>query len=111
MVQVSGKQTLVAIPGWQVVLKAQDPVGIVCNTTQLPNQVNNKPEDVLIIIDRSQQEWDIDSYFVIEQAGQLEIQWFPDAPNVSLLGRLILVLRPKKILDEALSQDVWQLED
>ncbi len=111
MVQVSGNQTLVAIPGWQVVLKAQDPVGIVCNTSQLPNQVNNKPEDVLIIIDRAQQEWDIDSYFVIEQAGQLEIQWFPDAPNVSLLGRLILVLRPKKILDEALSQDVWQLED
>lgn len=111
MIQVSSQQTLVAIPGWQVVLKAQDPVGILCNTSQLPSQIKNKPEDVLIIIDRTQQEWDTDSYFVVEQARQLKIQWFPDEPNIPLLGRLILVLRSKKILDEALSQDVWQIDD
>jgi hypothetical protein len=111
MVEVSGKQTLVAIPGWQVILKAQDPVGILCNTSQLPTPLTSKPEDVLAIIDRADQEWNADSYFVVDQSGQLEIQWFPDSPNVTLLGRLILVLRPKKILDEALSQDVWQIDE
>jgi hypothetical protein len=111
LVEVSGKQTLVAIPGWQVVLKAQDPVGILCNSSQLPNQLTDKPEDVLVIIDRAQKEWDGDSYFVIDQSGQLEIKWFLDAPDVTLLGRIILVLRPKKILDETLSRDVWQIDE
>ena len=111
LVEVSLHQRLVAIPGWQVVLKAQDPVGILCNTAQLPNQSQEKREEVLVIIDRSQQEWDADSYFVVDQSGQVEIQWFPDAPNTTLLGRIILVLRPKKILDEPLSRDVWQIDE
>lgn len=111
LVEVSLHQRLVAIPGWQVVLKAQDPVGILCNTAQLPNQSQEKREEVLVIIDRSQQEWDADSYFVVDQSGQVEIQWFPDAPDSTLLGRIILVLRPKKILDEPLSRDVWQIDE
>lgn len=111
LVEVSLRQRLVAIPGWQVVLKAQDPVGILCNTAQLPNQSQEKREEVLVIIDRSQQEWDADSYFVVDQSGQVEIQWFPDAPDSTLLGRIILVLRPKKVLDEPLSRDVWQIDE
>jgi hypothetical protein len=111
LVQVSEKQTLVAIPGWQVILKAQDPVGILCNSRQLPNQLTDKPEDILLIIDRAEQEWNDDSYFVVDQSGQLELKWFPDTPDIALLGRLILVLRPKKILDEALSRDVWQIDE
>jgi len=111
LVEVSGQQTLIAIPGWQVILKAQDPVGILCNTSQLPNQVTGKPEDLLAIIDRAQPEWDADSYFIVDNSGQLEFQWFPDAPNIPLLARLILVLRPKKILDEGLNRDLWQVDD
>ena len=111
LVERAGNQTLVAIPGWQVILKAEDPIVILCNSTQLPNQANEKSEEVLVIIDRAQQQWDADSYFVIDQLGQLEIQWFADEPNIALLGRLILVLRPKKILDEPLSHDVWQIDD
>jgi hypothetical protein len=111
LVQVSETQTIVPIPGWQVIWKAQDPVGILCNSSQLPNQLNNKPEELLLIIDRADQEWKEDNYFVVNESGQLEIKWFPDAPDVTLLGRLILVLRPKKILDEALSHDVWQIDE
>lgn len=109
--EVSGKQKLVAIPGWQVILKAQDPVGIVCHSTQVAAQKTGKPEDFLVIIDRDQTEWDSDSYFVVDQSGQLEIQWFSDAPDVPLLGRIILMLRPKKVLDESLRQDVWQIDE
>jgi len=111
IVQTSGKQALVAIPGWQVVRKAQDPVVILCNTNQLPSQPSNKPDQVLLVLDRNNCEWNRDSYFAIEQSGELEIQWFPEAPEISLLGRLILVLRAKKILDEPLSSDLWQVEE
>lgn len=109
--QVSQMQMVVAIPGWQVILKAQDPVGILCNTSQLSNPQTDKPEDVLAIVDRKEKEWDSDSYFVVERSGQLEIEWFPNTPDVTLLGRLILVLRPKRFLDEALSRDVWQIDE
>lgn len=111
LVQVSGTQTLVAVPGWQVILKAQDPVGILCNSNRLSNQSKNKPEDLLLIIDRAEQDWKNDSYFIVDSSGQLELQWFPEAPSISLLGRVILVLRPKKILDEPLSHDVWQIDE
>lgn len=111
LAKVSEAQTLVAIPGWQVILKAQDPVGILCQTSQLPNQQADKSEEVMVIVDREQTEWDGDSYFVVDQSGQLAIEWFQDAPKVNLLGRLILVLRPKKLLDENLSRDVWQIDE
>ncbi|NEQ78589.1 MAG: hypothetical protein F6K23_39740, partial [Okeania sp. SIO2C9] len=111
LVKVDSKQTLLAIPGWQVVRKAQDPVAIVCKNTQLPGRLNDKPEDVLLLIDRTQQAWDAQSYFLIEHSGELAIEWFSEAPNLKLLGRLFLVLRPKKILDEAASSDVWQIDE
>ncbi|MBE9128403.1 MULTISPECIES: RuBisCO accumulation factor 1 [unclassified Coleofasciculus] len=104
-------QKLATVPGWHVVRKAQDPVGISYNSTQLPNQANEKLEEVLVIVDRAEQEWDKDNYFLVDQSGQLEIEWFSEAPTVPLVGRLILVLRPKKILDEALSRDMWQIDE
>jgi hypothetical protein len=110
LVQLTKQQIVVAIPGWQVVLKAQDPVGILCNTSQLSAKTG-KPEDVLVVVDRGEQEWNADSYFVVDQSGQLGIQWFADAPDVPLLGRIILVMRPKRILDEGLSLDVWQIDE
>ena len=111
LTQVSGQQTLVAIPGWQVILKAKDPVGMVCNTQHLPHRQSNSSEEVLVIVDRQENEWEKDSYFVVDNAGELDIEWFPEPPNLPLLGRIILVLRPKKFLDEALSQDVWQIDE
>ncbi len=111
LAEVSGQQILVAVPGWQVILKAQDPVGILCNTTQLSEQQTGNREQVLAIIDREDKEWDGENYFAVDQSGQLEIHWFPEAPDVTLLGRIILVLRPKRILDEAIGRDVWQIDE
>jgi hypothetical protein len=109
--QLSGEQTLVALPGWQVILKAQDPVGFLCHTSQLANQKTDKAEEVLVIVDREEKEWNDDSYFAVDQSGQLEIQWFPEPPEVTLIGRIILILRPKRFLDEPLSRDVWQIDE
>lgn len=111
IVQGAINQMLVAIPGWQVILKAKDPVGILCTSDRLPGTKTGKAEEVLAIVDRAEQEWNSDSYYAVEQSGQVEIQWFPETPTVPLLARLVLVLRPKRILDESLSRDVWQIDE
>lgn len=111
LVRFSGEGAWVPIPGWQVVLDAEDPVVILSQSDHLPTPLPGKSGEVLIVIDRAQRQWDTDNYFVIESAGQLEIQWFTDAPDLPLLGRVLLVLRPKKILDEAVKKDLWQIDE
>ncbi|MGB7445359.1 MAG: RuBisCO accumulation factor 1 [Coleofasciculaceae cyanobacterium] len=111
LVQVNSKQTIVAVPGWQVLRNAQEPIGIVCSSNQLPTQADGKTGDFLLIIDRTQQKWDEESYFIVDSSGELEIKWFTSPPDITLLGRLILVLRPKKIIDEAASGNFWLIEE
>ncbi len=111
MASVSQGQQLVAIPGWQVVMKAQDPVGILCSTNQLPRRETDRVEDVLLVFDRKRTEWNEKSYFLVERSGELAMEWFSEPPNIPLLGSLILVLRPKKIIDEPLSLDIWQVDE
>jgi len=111
LVEISGNGSWVSLPGWQVVLKAQEPVVILCDSSYLPNQLSSTSEPILLLIDRAKQEWDADSYFLFEESGELQFRWFPDAPSFPLLGQVILVLRPKKILDEEMSKDQWELED
>ena len=111
-VHAQDNTTWVAIPGWQVVLKAEDPVAFLCDSDGLPTPLSgNSPEEVLIIVDRAQRQWDMHSYFIVAPTEQLEIQWFEQEPNCSLLGRVILVLRPKKILDEDYIQELWQIDE
>jgi len=66
---------------------------------------------VLVVVDRSEQQWDVNSYFVVDQSGQLEFQWFETATEVPLLGRVIVVVRPKRILDEEVTKDSWQIDE
>jgi hypothetical protein len=111
LVKFSGEGAWVPIPGWQVVLDAEDPVVILSENDYLPTPLPGKSEEVLIVIDRAQRQWDTNSYFIVESAGQLEIQWFAEAPHLPLLGRVLLVLRPKKILDEEVTKDLWQIDE
>ena len=134
--------TWVAIPGWQVILQAENPVALVCDSEGLPASLQqsdlsckhrraeslavtgstlhdsnpiavpgNPLEEVLIVVDRAQCRWDLYSYFLVTSHDQLEIQWFEQEPDNSLLGRVILVLRPKKVLDENYIQELWQLDE
>lgn len=111
LVKYSGNQAWVAVPGWQVVLKAQDPVAILCHSTQLGGPNTGKPEDLLVLIDRSRGEWDANSYFLVEQDGQLQFQWFEAETDVRLLGQVILLLRPKKIVDEEFITELYQFDE
>jgi hypothetical protein len=111
VISFSGEGKLVSLPGWQVVLKAQDPVAIFCQSDQLPKPLPGRSERVLVVIDRQIKEWDVNSYFLIEQAGQLAFRWFEEAPTISLCGQVLLVLRPPKILDEYNLIEPWQMDD
>lgn len=111
IIKSTGKQNWVGLPGWQVILNAQDPVVITCNSEQLPTDGQSPPEPVLVIIDRAQTEWDANSYFVVENSQQIDLQWFETQPEVPILGRVILILRAKKIVDEELTKDSWQIDE
>jgi hypothetical protein len=111
LVKFAGNGAWVPIPGWQVILSAEDPIVLLCHSDQLPILPAGKPGEVLVVIDRAQRQWDADSYFVVDQEGQLQLQWFEETPDCPLLGRIVLVMRPKKILDEDFNKDPWQLDE
>ena len=103
--------TYVPIPGWQVVLKAEDPVGYLCPSDLLPKFLGGKVEEVLVILDRANTNWDVNSYVVVEIAGRLELRWFETEPEEPIVGQLVLILRPKRILDEGNITQPWQMDD
>ncbi len=111
MVKFSATGAWVPVPGWQVVLVADDPVVLMMTNDQFPNPLPGRAEEVLVVVDRSQRQWNPDSYFIAGPDGQLQMQWFEEEPAIALLGRVILVLRPKKVLDEDYSKDLWQIEE
>jgi len=52
----------------------------------LPSSLPGKPE-VPVVVDRAQREWEPDNYFVVDVAGQLEFQWFAEAPDLPAWAR------------------------
>ena len=66
LVKFAGTGAWVALPGWQIVINAEDPVMILAETAQLPVPQEGDSEDVLILVDRSQRQWDEESYFVLD---------------------------------------------
>jgi hypothetical protein len=111
VVKTPANCSIVPIPGWQVVLKAGDPVAILIQSDLLPTSIIGKPEEVLLLVDRSIQEWNINQYFLIEENGNLQIKWFENKPEFPILAQVVLVLRPKKILDENNLLEPWQMDD
>lgn len=111
MVKFSGTGAWVALPQWQVVRNAEDPVAILASRSQLPGESDDAPEEALVLIDRAQREWSDNSYFAVDRSGQLEVDWFETAPDLPLLGRVVLVLRSKQVLDEDFNKELWQIEE
>lgn len=114
IVKFSGTGAWAPIPGWQVVLAAADPVVILAESHDLPNMPESSNELILVVCDRAQRQWDVFSYFVVDAGTNetgLQIQWFDTAPNLPILARVLLVLRPKRVLDEGYNKDPWQMDD
>ena len=108
---VTGSGSWVPLPGWQAILRAQDPVAISSRSDRLPNFPIHQLEEVIVVIDRNIKTWDINSYFLVESGDKVEVGWFEEAPNTTILGQVILVLRPKRILDESNITSPWQMDD
>ncbi|MGM3307015.1 RuBisCO accumulation factor 1 [Anabaena sp. WFMT] len=111
IVKFAGEQAWVSLPGWQVLRSAEDPVVIIASSDIFPNPTLTKTEPVLVVIDRAQREWDISSYFVVDNSGEIDFQWFDTAPENTILGKIIVILRPKKVLDEEFTKDSWQIDE
>jgi hypothetical protein len=111
LVRFSGVGAWVSLPSWQVVLGAEDPVLLLADSTELPSSVDTVAEEVLVMIDRSQRQWDEGSHFVVDQGGQIQVAWFEVAPTAQILGKVVLVLRPNKVLDEDYNKELWQIDE
>jgi hypothetical protein len=111
MVKFAGEQAWVPLPGWQVLLAAEDPVAILASSDRFSNQPQTRIEPLLVVVDRAQRQWDASNYFVIENGSELDFQWFETEPEIPLLGRIIIIVRPKKILDEEIIKDSWQIDE
>jgi hypothetical protein len=110
-VSYAGQGQLVPLPGWQAVLKAGDPVAILTSSDRLPQAISNQVEELLVVVDRASQVWDVNSYFIVDQEGQISIQWFEKEPTLPILGQVVLILRPKRIVDENNLLEPWQMDD
>jgi len=111
MVEYAGTGAIVPLPGWQVVLKAGDPIAFFCQSGELSDALTNKNETVLVVVDRAAKEWDENGFFLIEQGENMMVDWFESAPTVEILGQAIIVLRPKRIFDENNLLEPWQMDD
>lgn len=111
IVKFTGEQAWVPLPGWRVVIKAEDPVVILCSSDRFTHQTSNTIETVMVVVDRAERQWDANSYFVVENSQELDFQWFESTPSVPLLGKILVIVRPKKIIDEELNKDSWQIDE
>ncbi|MEM9451493.1 MAG: RuBisCO accumulation factor 1 [Cyanobacteria bacterium P01_E01_bin.6] len=111
VVKFAGTGAWVSLPGWQVVLTADDPVVVLGNTIHLPVELSGDPEEILMLIDRSQRDWNADSYFLGDVDGKIQVLWSEEPLNTPLLGRLVLALKPRRILDEEFLKQPWQLDE
>jgi hypothetical protein len=111
MVRFEGVGAWVGMPCWQVVLSAEDPVVLLADSTALPSSPDTLPEEVLVLVDRSQRQWDDSNHFVLDQGGALAIAWSEAAPELPILGKVVLVLRPNKVLDEDYNKELWQIDE
>jgi hypothetical protein len=111
IVQFSGTGAWMTVPGWQVVRTAEDPVAMMCDSDRLPEPLPGTSEEVIVVVDRAQRDWDENSYFVVAEDEQLHLRWFEESPTISLLGRVVLVMRPKKVLDESYTKELWVLDE
>lgn len=109
--EYNGKGAVVSVPGWQAVLKSDDPVAIVTRLEDIPNAPEEAFEPALVVVDRNARKWNANSYFLMVKGDRVEIEWYPEAPSDPIAGQVVLILRPKKILDEGNILEPWQMDD
>ena len=110
IVKFSGTGAWAPVPGWQVILTAEDPVAVLITADQLPSE-SDSTEVLLVVVDRAKRDWNDSSYFVYDDNGHLGLNWFADTKTPALLGRVLAMVRPKRILDEDYTRELWQIDE
>jgi len=108
--QVPSSQEVVTLPGWSSLRKAVDPVAIITQSDKSLS-TTGKQEPVLMVIDRAAKDWNQFSHFLYLEGEELLMGWFSEPPSQPILGKLILLLRPKSMIERAAEVDSWEMED
>ena len=111
VVRHEGASAWFAIPGWQVVSQAEDPVAFLVRSNEMGLAIPEPVEIVMVVVDRAQRHWNSDSYFIVTEEFQLSIRWFDEEPTQKLFGQVILIMRPQKHTQELESQDLWHIDE
>ena len=111
IVRHDGASAWFAIPGWNIITKAEDPIAFLAKSDQLNLDIPDPIENVIVVINRAQRLWDNEHYFVSEEQGQLTTQWFAEEPNNKILGQIILIMRPQKVSTELENDDLWHIDE
>jgi hypothetical protein len=99
---------VVALPGWPILRAAQAPLALL--THQLPGEIGIA-EPILLVVDRQATDWRVEHYFLVAEQEHITLKWWPEPPESQLLGRLILALRPPRLLDPEHLTEPWQMEE
>jgi len=119
MVEYEGYQAWISLPGWQVVQEVEDGLIVLADTDSLltysgqavPSSFPDRPEEILLLIDRAQRQWERGAFFVVIEGEELYLRAFDEPPGVKLWGRLVLVLGQPRILEDTIGEDPWILEE
>lgn len=111
LVNYQGSGAIVPIPQWQAIFTAIDPVALFCRGGDVATTLPHADETVMLVVDRGQRDWNDQSYFLVAQGEQITVQWFDILPDSTILGKVVVVLRPKKILDANNLREPWQMDD
>ncbi|NJR48448.1 MAG: hypothetical protein HC780_01710 [Leptolyngbyaceae cyanobacterium CSU_1_3] len=111
LVHFSGTGAWIPLPGWQVIRSSEDPVVLLCDSDRLPLPPGEKIEEMVVVVDRAQRVWNDSSYFVVADDEQLQIRWFEEPPEMPLLGRVVVTMRPKQILDVGYAKELLSREE
>ncbi len=101
----------ISLPGWSVISKAAEPIAIIADKDNLPFKIADRSAATIIVIDRSVTEWDEFNYFAFDRDGKLAIDWFESIPTIPILGKLLLIIHPKRSIDPDNTNEIWELED
>ncbi len=111
IIRHDGASAWFAIPGWNVIAQAEDPIALLAKSDQLNLAIPEPIENVIVVINRAQRQWNSEHYFITEEQGQLTTQWFEEEPSNKILGQIILIMRPQKVSTELQNDDLWHIDE
>ena len=118
LVQFTGEGAWVALPGWPAIMGATDPLVLLWDAQQLAlargeSAQTEESETILMVVDRADRDWQPDGYYLIASSPEetLEVTWFEEAPGIALLGRVLMAVRPPRIFDEVMTEELWMTDE